>query len=50
MVRAEWAERMDAGREDLDLAQEFAGRSYVELDDEGRVVRRDPTRDGTSLA
>lgn len=42
VVRAEWAERMDARREGLDLAQEFAGqgRSYVELDSDGAVVRR----------
>ena len=34
IVRAEWAQRMEARREGLDLAQEFAevGRSYVELD------------------
>lgn len=51
VVRAEWAERMDARREGLDLAQEFAdeGRSYVELDDEGAVVRRAPAADRTSI-
>lgn len=45
IVRAEWAQRMDTRREALDLAQEFAdqGRSYVELDANGRVVQRDPT-------
>lgn len=44
VVRAEWAERMTARRNDLDLAQEFAGqgRSYVELDDDGRVAHRTP--------
>lgn len=48
MVRAQWAERMDARRQDLDLAQEFSeqGRSYVELDDHGQVVRRAPSTDG----
>ena len=42
--RAEWAERMDVRRKELNLAQEFAdqGRSYVELDDNGKVVRREP--------
>jgi hypothetical protein len=45
VVRAEWAERMDARRHGLDLAQEFShvGRSYVELDDNGQVVRREPS-------
>lgn len=44
VVRAEWAERMDVRRKELNLAQEFAdeGRSYVELDDNGLVVRREP--------
>lgn len=43
--RAEWDERMDVRRKELNLAQEFAaeGRSYVELDDDGQVVRREPT-------
>ncbi len=43
IVRAEWAERMDARRQDLDFDRAFSeqGRSYVELDD-GRVVRREP--------
>ena len=42
VVRAEWTERMDARRDALDLAREFSdrGRSYVELDDAGRVVHR----------
>ncbi len=45
VVRAEWAERMDVRRHDLDLAQEFSdqGRSYVELDENGNVVRREPS-------
>ena len=51
IVRAEWAQRMEARREGLDLAQEFAevGRSYVELDAKGRVVQRDP-HSGESLS
>ena len=46
VVRAEWAERMTARREGLDLAREFTeqGVAYVELDDEGNVVRREPAR------
>lgn len=46
VVRAEWAERMDARRDELDLAAEFAagGRSYVELGDDGRVVRHAVSR------
>ena len=42
--RAEWAERMDVRRKELNLAQEFAaeGRSYVEFDDNGLIVRREP--------
>jgi hypothetical protein len=42
VVRAEWAARMDAAREELDLAAELArtGRSWVELDERGRVVER----------
>jgi hypothetical protein len=44
VVRARWAERMDALRADLDYSKVFAqtGRSYVELDDDGNVVRRGP--------
>jgi ParD-like antitoxin of type II bacterial toxin-antitoxin system len=43
VVRAEWAERMDARRQGLDLADRFRaeGRSYAELDEQGRVVVRD---------
>lgn len=42
VVRAEWAARMDERRDALDLAAEFtgAGRTWVELDDKGRVVER----------
>ena len=45
IVRAEWATRMDARRRDLNLAREFgaAGRSWVELDDDGNVVEREAT-------
>jgi hypothetical protein len=41
-VRASWDERMATLRVELDLARDFdaAGRSYVELDEEGHVVRR----------
>lgn len=43
-IRAEWAERIESTRNSLNLAAEFAaaGRSYVELDADGNVVRRDP--------
>ena len=42
VVRAEWSARMDAMRASLDLAHEFAaaGRTWVELDDDGNVVER----------
>jgi hypothetical protein len=45
IVRAEWAERMDQARAELDLARDFAiaGRTWVELDDKGRVVERGAT-------
>lgn len=48
VVRAEWAERMDVRRAGLDFAQDFGddGRSYVELDDSGQVVRHDPPGGG----
>jgi hypothetical protein len=55
VVRAEWSERMEARRTDLDLAGRFAGedRDYAELDDHGRVVvrtrtpgRRSPSKGG----
>ncbi len=44
VVRAHWRERMTELRNALRLDREFtaAGRSYVELDGRGRVVRRDP--------
>lgn len=51
IVRAEWAERITQRRENLDLAQEFAasGRSFVELDADGNVVRH-PAADGESAS
>jgi hypothetical protein len=44
IVRAYWAERMSALLEALRLDQEFAaeGRAYVEVDETGAIVRRDP--------
>lgn len=44
VVRAYWRERMDGLMAALRLDREFAaeGRPYVELDDAGDVVRRDP--------
>lgn len=44
VVRAEWMELLDERRASLDLAAAYAaqGRSYVELDDDGQVVRREP--------
>ena len=44
IVRAEWNERMAALREGLDLAAEFsaAGETWVEADDDGRVVEHAP--------
>ena len=42
VIRAEWAERIEARRSVLNLEQEYIeqGRTYVELDDDGEVVRR----------
>jgi hypothetical protein len=42
VVRAEWSVRMEEARAALDLAEDFAGagRTWVELDDKGRVVER----------
>lgn len=44
MVRAEWTHAMRSRREALDLEAQFRaeGRSYVELDVDGNVVRVDP--------
>lgn len=43
VVRAEWAARIDALRDGLNLADQFAaaGRTWVELDDKGLVVERE---------
>ena len=45
VVRAEWAERMTALREGLDLAAEFtaAGESWTEADTDGSPVKRSAT-------
>lgn len=52
VVRAEWAERMEERRQSVDLTQRFdhQGRSYVELDDDGRIVSREPAGRGTGKA
>ena len=44
IVRAEWSNRTEQRRRDLDLAAEFTaeGRPYVELDNEGNIVRYQP--------
>jgi predicted membrane-bound mannosyltransferase len=46
IVRAEWAERMTALREGLDLAAEFtaAGESWTEADSDGTPVKRSDAR------
>lgn len=46
VVRTFWAERMKALAGDLRLDRDFAaeGRPYVELDEDGEVVRREPGR------
>jgi hypothetical protein len=48
--RTEWAERMESARNSMNLAAEFAaaGRSYVELDADGNVIRRDPATTNAS--
>lgn len=42
VVRAEWSERIDELRDSLNFATQFAaaGRTWVELDDSGKVVER----------
>jgi hypothetical protein len=42
VVRAEWEARMEAVRESMNLAEQFAAddRSWVELDDGGHVAAR----------
>ena len=44
IVRAEWRERLEARRAQLELANRFGreGRTYVELDDDGQVIKREP--------
>ncbi len=44
VVRAFWAERMSSLADALRLDRKFAaeGRPYVELDEDGNVVRHDP--------
>jgi hypothetical protein len=44
VVRAEWSERMEARRADLNLAETLArkDRPYAELDEDGQVVVRTP--------
>ncbi|WP_420443148.1 hypothetical protein [Candidatus Poriferisodalis sp.] len=46
IVRAEWAERTEQRRRSLSLTVTFAaeGRPYVELDDDGKTVRRQQQR------
>ena len=52
VIRAEWSERIDTRIASLDLARLFAaeGRSFVELDDDGAVVRRSIAGDPTTTA
>lgn len=40
VVRAEWSERAERYRSELDFAEELAGVGYVEADEGGQVVRR----------
>lgn len=50
VVRAEWSARMEALRASVNFAEQFAaaGRTWVELDDDGNVVERaDDTGEGT---
>jgi hypothetical protein len=49
LVRAEWSVTMDEKREALNFATEFAasGRGWVELDDDGKVVRHDAASERT---
>ena len=47
-VRAEWAERVESRRRDLNLVEKFeeSGQSWVGLDDEGAVTEHDPFNAG----
>ena len=51
VVRAEWVEHMAKRREALDLAAEFIaqGRSFVELDEGGKIVEHRPSTDDQSI-
>jgi len=44
VVRARWTERIDDRLGQIDLVADFAeqGATYVEMDDDGRLVRRAP--------
>ena len=46
VVRAAWSQRMRRQIRDLDFAERFEseGRPYVEMDDDGRIARREPLR------
>lgn len=50
VVRAEWSARMDETRSSLNLAEAFtkSRRTWVELDDMGRVVERSANAKGTA--
>ncbi len=49
LVRARWAERIEQRLAELDMVAEFAtrGSTYVDMDEDGRMVRRDA--DGTVI-
>jgi hypothetical protein len=46
VVRAEWSARMETRREAMNLAEQFAaaGRTWVELDDNGTVIEGGPVK------
>lgn len=48
VVRAEWSDRMDTARQGLDLAGQYAaaGRTWIELDDDGAVIESGNVREG----
>lgn len=47
VVRAKWARLMRERRESLDLERDFGlrGETYVDVDDEGNIVRHSPAGD-----
>ena len=49
VVRAEWSELIHSRLAGLDLVSEFAeqGETYIDMDDQGRLVRHQP--DGTVI-